>query len=112
MLDGKVKTLHPKIHAAIITAEIGIVAVNLIPLHPNSIENMDIGGVALLRSAIKNFENVSVIVNPGRYDEIVKELRKEGNILYETKLNLAIEASEYILGYELKINELLKGKRE
>jgi phosphoribosylaminoimidazolecarboxamide formyltransferase/IMP cyclohydrolase len=73
MLGGKVKTLHPRIHAGIATAEIGIVTVNLIPMDldlglglatKNALNGMDIGGVAMLRSGIKNFENVAVIVNP------------------------------------------------
>ncbi len=118
LLGGKIKTLHPRIHAGIATAEIGIVAVNLIPLDlelglglatKNELNGMDIGGVALLRSGIKNFENVTVIVNPARYDAIIKELEKEGEISHDTKLRLAREASGYILDYETKIGEILKG---
>jgi len=111
LLGGKIKTLHPRIHAGIATAEIGIVAVNLIPLDlatKNALNGMDIGGVAMLRSGIKNFENVAVIVNPARYDEIIKELEK-GELSHDTKLRLAREASRYILDYETKIGEILKG---
>lgn len=111
LLGGKVKTLHPRIHAGIATAEIGIVAVNLIPLDfssENTLNNMDIGGVAMLRSGIKNFENVAVIVNPARYDEIIGELGKEGELSHDTKLRLAREASKYILAYESKIDKILK----
>jgi len=117
LLGGKIKTLHPRIHAGIATAEIGIVAVNLIPLDSdlglglaakNALNGMDIGGVAMLRSGIKNFEHVAVIVNPVRYDAIIKELEK-GEISYDTKLRLAREASGYILDYETKIGEILKG---
>ena len=113
MLGGKVKTLHPRIHAGIATAEIGIVAVNLIPLDfstKNPLDSMDIGGVAMLRSGIKNFENVAVIVNPARYDAIIKELEK-GELSHDTKLRLAREASGYILDYETKIGEILKGMK-
>lgn len=111
LLGGKIKTLHPRIHAGIATAEIGIVAVNLIPLDlglatKNALNGMDIGGVAMLRSGIKNFENVAVIVNPARYDAIIKELEK-GEITHDTKLRLAREASRYILDYETKIGEIL-----
>ena len=115
LLGGKIKTLHPRIHAGIATAEIGIVAVNLIPLDlglatKNALNGMDIGGVAMLRSGIKNFENVAVIVNPARYDAIIKELEK-GEITHDTKLRLAREASRYILDYETKIGEILKGMK-
>jgi phosphoribosylaminoimidazolecarboxamide formyltransferase/IMP cyclohydrolase len=113
LLGGKIKTLHPRIHAGIATAEIGIVAVNLIPLDlatKNALNCMDIGGVALLRSGIKNFEHVAVIVNPARYDAIIKELEK-GELSHDTKLRLAREASRYILDYETKIEEILKGMK-
>jgi phosphoribosylaminoimidazolecarboxamide formyltransferase/IMP cyclohydrolase len=113
MLGGKVKTLHPRIHAGIATAEIGIVAVNLIPLDfdlstKNPLNSMDIGGVAMLRSGIKNFEHVAVIINPARYDAIIEELGKRGELSHDTKLSLAKEASEYILAYESKIDMILK----
>ncbi|MCK4475917.1 MAG: hypothetical protein KAU16_04245 [Methanophagales archaeon] len=111
MLDGKVKTLHPRIHAGIATAEIGIVTVNLIPLDfssENPLNNMDIGGVAMLRSGIKNFENVAVIINPARYGAIIEELGKKGELSHDTKLHLAREASKYILAYESKIDIILK----
>ncbi len=113
LLGGKIKTLHPRIHAGIATAEIGIVAVNLLPLDfstKNALNGMDIGGVAMLRSGIKNFEHVAVIVNPARYDAIIKELEK-GELSHDTKLRLAREASGYILDYETKIGEILKGMK-
>lgn len=121
LLGGKIKTLHPRIHAGIATAEIGIIAVNLIPLDldlglglglatKNALNGMDIGGVAMLRSGIKNFENVAVIVNPARYDAIIKELEK-GELSHDTKLRLAREAFGYILDYETKIGEILKGMK-
>lgn len=112
----KIKTLHPKIHAEIARGEIGIVAVNLMPLYfssdsqkeKRSLDNMDIGGVAILLSGVKNFENVAVIVNPLRYNEVVKELRGRKEISYNTKLKLAKEAIEYLLTYESEVNEILK----
>ncbi len=113
LLGGKIKTLHPRIHAGIATAEIGIVAVNLLPLDfstKNALNGMDIGGVAMLRSGIKNFEDVAVIVNPARYDAIIKELEK-GELSHDTKLRLAREAAGYILDYETKIGEILKGMK-
>ena len=116
LLGGKIKTLHPRIHAGIATAEIGIVAVNLIPLDldlglglatKNALNGMDIGGVAMLRSGIKNFEHVAVIINPARYEAIIAELER-GELSHDTKLSLAKEASKYILAYESKIDILLK----
>ncbi|NAT11356.1 IMP cyclohydrolase [ANME-1 cluster archaeon AG-394-G06] len=111
MLGGKLKTLHPTIHAGIATAAIEIVVVNLIPLDSSSgnrLDNMDLGGVAMLRSGIKNFEHVVVIVNPARYTEIIDELRVSGQIARGTRLRLAQEASKYLVAYESKINELLE----
>jgi phosphoribosylaminoimidazolecarboxamide formyltransferase/IMP cyclohydrolase len=110
LLGGKVKTLHPRIHAEIATGEIGFVVVNLIP--PNleakdPLDNMDIGGVALLRNGIKHFENVTVIVNPERYNEIIAALDKERRVARETKLQLAREALRYLIAYDSQIEALL-----
>ncbi len=113
MLSGKIKTLHPAIHAAIMTSEIEIVAVNLIPVDDEdskekpSLDKMDVGGVALIKSGIKSFGDVAVIVNPKRYKVVLKEL-KEGKISDITRLKLAIEASDYIVWYESKVNEVIK----
>ncbi|HUV02782.1 MAG TPA: IMP cyclohydrolase [Desulfobacteria bacterium] len=114
LLGGKVKTLHPRIHAGIATGEIGIVIVNLIPLDSASaskkppLDKMDIGGVAMLRNGIKNFEHVAVIVDPARYDEIIEELENEGAIARDTKLSLAKEALEYLLAYDSQVATLLE----
>ena len=113
MLGGKIKTLHPSIHAAIMTSEIEIVAVNLIPVDYDeskksfSLDKIDVGGVALLKSGIKTFRDVSVIVNPKMYEKVLKELR-DGKISDRTKLELAIEASDYLVDYEMKVNKLIK----
>lgn len=114
MLGGKLKTLHPRIHAEIATGAIEIVAVNLIPLDissENTLDHMDLGGVAMIRSAIKNFKHVAVIVNPMRYKELIEELRVTGQIARATKLRLAQEASKYIVTYESKINTILEGMK-
>ncbi|HDN65117.1 MAG TPA: bifunctional phosphoribosylaminoimidazolecarboxamide formyltransferase/IMP cyclohydrolase, partial [Methanosarcinales archaeon] len=76
MLGGRIKTLHPEVHAAIATGEIGIVVVNLIPM--SSIASMDIGGVALLKSAIKNFGNVAAVSDPDQYGGVIEEIRDKG----------------------------------
>ncbi|MBN1763341.1 MAG: hypothetical protein JW878_09775 [Methanomicrobia archaeon] len=113
LLGGKVKTLHPRIHAGIATGEIGFVVVNLIPLDLAStskkpLDKMDIGGVAMLRNGIKNFEHVAVIVDPSRYNEIIEELRREGTVTRDMKLRLARDALEYLRAYDSKIAGLLE----
>ncbi|HDS45364.1 MAG TPA: hypothetical protein ENN68_04610 [Methanomicrobia archaeon] len=111
LLGGRVKTLHPRIHAEIATGEIGFVVVNLIPPDQNStkpLDRMDIGGVALLRNGIKHFEHVTVIVNPASYDEVGAELRKDGTIARTTRLRLARAAMSYLLTYDVKIAQMLE----
>jgi phosphoribosylaminoimidazolecarboxamide formyltransferase/IMP cyclohydrolase len=113
LLGGKVKTLHPRIHAAIATGEIGMVVVNLIPPahgHEKPLEKMDLGGVALLRSGIKNFEQVAVIINPAQYDKLFKEIKTQGAIARETRVSLAKEALKYIIDYDSKLAMLLEKK--
>ena len=113
LLGGQVKTLHPRIHAAIATGEIGMVVVNLIPPGDETekpLAKMDIGGVALLRSGIKNFEHVAVIINPAQYEGIIGEIKTQGAIARETRLRLAKEALHYVLDYDSKIAMLL-GKK-
>jgi phosphoribosylaminoimidazolecarboxamide formyltransferase/IMP cyclohydrolase len=110
LLGGQVKTLHPRIHAAIATGEIGMVVVNLIPPGDeidNLFDTMDIGGVALIRAGIKHFEKVTVIVNSERYTEIIDALNKRGRIAQETKLQLAREALRYLIAYDSQIETLL-----
>ncbi len=109
LLGGGIKTLHPAIHAAIATGEMSIVVVNLIPLR--SIERMDIGGVALLKSAIKNFKNVAAVTDPEQYGGVIEEIAGTGDISYETRLALAILASAYIVEYESEAGKILEGMR-
>ena len=109
MLGGRIKTLHPEVHAAIATGEIGIVVVNLIPM--SSIENMDIGGVVLLKSAIKNFRSVAAVTDPDQYGDVIEEIRDRGEVSHETGLTLAIRASAYIVEYESKAGKLLAEMR-
>ncbi|MEA1895166.1 MAG: hypothetical protein U9N36_08210 [Euryarchaeota archaeon] len=109
MLGGRIKTLHPEVHAAIATGEITIVVVNLIPM--SSIESMDIGGVALLKSAIKNFRSVASVTDPDQYGGVIKEIRDTGGVSHKTRLDLAIQASAYIVEYESKACKLLEELR-
>lgn len=106
MLGGKIKTLHPAVHAAIATADITVVVVNLIPL--TSIERMDIGGITLLKSAIKNFKNVAAVTDPGQYEGVIEEIGSNGDVSADILLKLAIQASAYIVDYESRVNEILE----
>jgi len=135
MLDGRVKTLHPKIHGALLALRdknehmkqvtehgielIDMVVVNLYPFKktiekPNvefeeAIENIDIGGPSMLRSAAKNFRSVAVICNPDRYKEILDELKTNKGALKEDTLeSLAIEVFEQTSQYDTMIDGYLK----
>jgi len=129
MLDGRIKTLHPKIHAGILAIRsnkmhmeklrehkilpIDLVVVNLYPFKetvtkPNAtseeiIENIDIGGPAMIRAAAKNFHDVAVIVNPARYNDVIKELEEKGKIYHEMRDKLAKEAFEHTAHYDALI---------
>src|SRR3989338_1685592 len=119
MLDGRVKTLHPAIHGGLLALRdnpqhikqlqehrIGLIDMAVINLYPferviqkknvtleEAIENLDIGGPAMLRSAAKNYKSVAVVCNPNRYKEVLKELDVNSGILSDTVLiNLAVEA--------------------
>lgn len=116
MLDGRVKTLHPKIHGGLLSRRnnpkdmeeikehgiepIDMVVVNLYPFEETvskpevtleeAIENIDIGGPTMLRSASKNFQDVAVIVDPSDYRKIIKEMKRlKGDLSYKTRLRLA-----------------------
>jgi len=116
MLDGRVKTLHPRVHGGLLSRRnnpkdmeeirkydiemIDMVVVNLYPFEETiskpgvtfeeAIENIDIGGPAMLRSASKNFRDVAVVVDPSDYGRILEEMRERGgNLSYETRLKLA-----------------------
>lgn len=114
-LDGRVKTLHPKVHAGILARRdneehmkqlkdldvttIDLVIVNLYPFKntimregctfEEAIENIDIGGPTMLRSSAKNFQDVAVVIDPADYETVLDELKKDGEVSYNTKLNLA-----------------------
>jgi phosphoribosylaminoimidazolecarboxamide formyltransferase/IMP cyclohydrolase len=136
MLDGRVKTLHPKIHAGLLALRdnaqhletlkkhaiglIDMVVVNLYPFErttqkPNVgieeiIENIDIGGPSMLRSAAKNFKDVAVVCNPTRYPQIIEELKKnKGALSKALRRDLAIEVFGATSYYDSVIHEFLKG---
>ena len=128
MLDGRVKTLHPKIHAGILAdrrkpeheaqlAEQGIepidlVVVNLYPFREtvasgagedDVIEKIDIGGPAMVRAAAKNFASVAVVVSPSRYAEILEALVADGGLSVEVRRALAAEAFAHTAAYDAAV---------
>lgn len=140
ILDGRVKTLNPYVHGGILARRtpehlaqlaehnigaIDLVAVNLYPFKQtiskpdvtlaDAIENIDIGGPTMVRAAAKNHESVVIIVNPERYEEVVKEL-KGGGVSSETRLKLAAEAFTHTAEYDSYIstylNKLVKKGQE
>jgi len=132
ILGGRVKTLHPAIHGGLLarpTEEdhrqllnlgwdyIDLVAVNLYPFEetvakPNityadAIENIDIGGVTLIRAAAKNHERVTLICDPASYNAVLEELRG-GGISRETRAELAIHGFASTAHYDTAIHDYLK----
>ena len=136
ILEGRVKTLHPKIHGGILAKRfnkihlndieknnidlIDIVVVNLYPFQKKveancsweeAIENIDIGGPSMIRSAAKNHEDVSVLVNHNQYEKFIEELR-EGNLKSSYKTELALKAFEHTASYDAAIsNWIVKEKK-
>ena len=134
-LDGRVKTLHPKIHAGILAmrsnadhmsqvSELGvglidIVAVNLYPFKatiskddvtlPEAIENIDIGGPTMLRAAAKNWQDVASIVDLADYTRVLSELGS-GGIKKETKFDLCVKVFEHTAAYDALISNYLRNQ--
>jgi phosphoribosylaminoimidazolecarboxamide formyltransferase/IMP cyclohydrolase len=134
MMDGRLKTLHPKVHGGLLarrhnpkdmedTAKHGIkmidmVVVNLYPFEQTiakpdvtfeeAIENIDIGGPAMLRAASKNFEDVVVVVAPGDYGMVLSELKaSKGEVSRSTRLRLAQKVFAHTGKYDSHIAEYL-----
>jgi AICAR transformylase/IMP cyclohydrolase PurH len=133
MMDGRVKTLNPKIHGGILAVRsnpkhmedmkkngikpIDLVVCNLYPFEktiakPNvteaeAIENIDIGGPAMVRASAKNFHDVVVITNPNRYGMLMKMLDEKGDIDLETRKMLAQEAFAHTAAYDTAISQYL-----
>ena len=125
MMDGRVKTLHPKIHGGILArrgtddavmAEHGIDAIDLVlvNLYPfentvanpdcsleDAVENIDIGGPTMVRAAAKNHKDVAIVVNASDYPSLLEEINaNEGKLCYETRFDLAIKAYEHTSAYD------------
>ncbi|MFD0767771.1 bifunctional phosphoribosylaminoimidazolecarboxamide formyltransferase/IMP cyclohydrolase [Bacillus sp. CGMCC 1.60114] len=133
IMDGRVKTLHPNIHGGLLAVrdnethmsqmnELGIqpidfVVVNLYPFKEtiakpdvtfiDAIENIDIGGPTMIRSAAKNHEFVSVIVDPTDYDVVLGELKESGEVSKETKRKLAAKVFRHTAAYDALISNYL-----
>ena len=127
--DGRVKTLHPKVHGGLLArrdvaahmealAENGIgtidmVCVNLYPFEAtiakkdvtmeDAVENIDIGGPSMLRSAAKNFRDVTVVCDPDDYAKVLDEIRADGNTTPETRLRLSAKAYTHTAEYDSHI---------
>jgi phosphoribosylaminoimidazolecarboxamide formyltransferase/IMP cyclohydrolase len=136
ILGGRVKTLHPAIHGGLLarpTEEdhgqllnlgwdyIDLVAVNLYPfeetvakpdvIYADAIENIDIGGVTLIRAAAKNHERVTLVCDPSDYDSVLEELRN-GGISEKTRTQLAIKGFASTASYDTAIHDYLKKQAE
>ncbi len=130
-LDGRVKTLHPAIHGGILSRrspadraelrgldwnEIDLVAVNLYHFAATvasgaalaeAIEQIDIGGVALLRAAAKNFAHVTPLCDPADYDTVLKELADDGAVTPDIRRRLAVKAFAHTAAYDAAIHAYL-----
>ncbi|WP_300427376.1 bifunctional phosphoribosylaminoimidazolecarboxamide formyltransferase/IMP cyclohydrolase [uncultured Thalassolituus sp.] len=124
MMDGRVKTLHPKIHGGVLgrrgqdeqvmadngISRIDLVVVNLYPFEatvanpdchlPLAIENIDIGGPTMVRSAAKNHAYVGIVVNASDYGMVLNDLNKVNGLSYKTRFALALKAFEHTSSYD------------
>ena len=133
MLDGRVKTLHPKVHGGLLARRdtpahmaalaahgidtIDLLVVNLYPFEStvakagctlaDAIENIDIGGPAMVRSAAKNWKDVAVLTDASQYAEVVAELKTAKVVSDATRFKLAVAAFNRISNYDAAISEFL-----
>jgi phosphoribosylaminoimidazolecarboxamide formyltransferase/IMP cyclohydrolase len=135
MLDGRVKTLHPAIHAGILARRdrpehlraldehgyrpIDLVVVNLYPFaatvasgaDPETVlENIDIGGPTMIRAAAKSSDWVAVVVSPSQYPQVLQEIRDGGSVRAETRSRLAAEAFAHVAAYDTAVAGWLAGR--
>mgnify|MGYP003302009000 FL=1 len=134
--DGRVKTLHPKVHGGLLArrddeshlqalrengiAFIDLVCVNLYPFREtiakegvsmaDAIENIDIGGPSMLRSAAKNYNDVTVVCDPADYNTILAEINATGNTTLETRLQLSAKAYTHTAQYDCCIATYMREK--
>lgn len=134
--DGRVKTLHPKIHGALLARRdipehmkelkdndidtIDLVCVNLYPFREtiakpdvtmeDAVEHIDIGGPSMLRSAAKNWESVTVVCNSADYETILSEIKADGNTTRETRLKLSAKAYTHTAEYDMAISTYMRAQ--
>jgi phosphoribosylaminoimidazolecarboxamide formyltransferase/IMP cyclohydrolase len=134
--DGRVKTLHPKIHGALLARRdvpehmkelkdngietIDLVCVNLYPFREtiakpdvtmeDAIEHIDIGGPSMLRSAAKNWASVTVVCNPDDYKTVLDEIKANGNTTKETRLKLSAKAYTHTAEYDMAISTYMRAQ--
>ena len=134
--DGRVKTLHPKVHGGLLARRdepshlqaleengisfIDLVCVNLYPFREtiakegvsmaDAIENIDIGGPSMLRSAAKNYNDVTVVCDPADYNTILAEINATGNTTVETRLQLSAKAYTHTAQYDACIATYMREK--
>jgi len=136
MMDGRVKTLHPRVHGGLLALRdnsehvaamkehgiepIDLVVVNLYPFaetikrkgvtREEAIEQIDIGGPAMIRSAAKNAQDVAVVVSPDSYSEIIDELKRNiGSLTLKTRNSLAVEVFQQTAAYDAYVSAYLAG---
>ena len=134
--DGRVKTLHPKVHGGLLARRdlpshlaalkengiefIDLVCVNLYPFAATiakegvtmeeAVENIDIGGPSMLRSAAKNWKDVAVVCDPGDYGRVIDEISHEGNTKPETRLMLSAKAYTHTAQYDTMIARYMRAQ--
>ncbi len=135
MMDGRVKTLHPKVHGGLLgrrdnqqdikmmrlqgIKHIDLLVVNLYQFEQavgkegctleEAVENIDIGGPAMLRSAAKNFEHVTVVVDPSDYPKVLREITESGETALKTRFELAKKVFNHTWRYDRAISHYLEG---
>lgn len=138
MMDGRVKTLHPKVHGGILALRdnemhvkqaeengiefIDLVVVNLYPFSDvikndgveldEAVENIDIGGPTMVRSAAKNFGWTASVVDPADYEGIISEMKEKEGLSFETRENLSYKAFGHTAVYDSNIYNYLAGQKE
>ena len=135
-MDGRVKTLHPKIYGGLLNRQeiddatqeehsiqnIDLIIVNLYPFEKTiaredcndemAIENIDIGGPAMIRASAKNFYTKTIVTDPNDYDLIIKELKmNSGSISFEVRKKLSLKAFRYTADYDESIYNYFNSKK-
>ena len=133
IMDGRVKTLHPRVHGGLlgrrgtddaVMSELGIPPIDLLVLNlypfeatvakpgctlEEAIENIDIGGPAMLRSAAKNWNDVGVLTSPDQYEQALTEIENEGGLSRATRFRLSVAAFNRVSDYDGAISDYLSG---